>query len=99
VCWEQLAEKGAWVLCRLAVASKPEDISTDNAKEYLQKLGQALVCFGEALAAALPSKACCNHTGCTNLGRLSEAELVGGKACVCGRWAGVCIQGSFLALS
>ncbi|WIA11036.1 hypothetical protein OEZ85_011189 [Tetradesmus obliquus] len=28
---------------------------------------------------------CCNHTGCANLGRLSEAELVAGRGCVCGR--------------
>ncbi|WIA11037.1 hypothetical protein OEZ85_011190 [Tetradesmus obliquus] len=49
------------------------------------ELGMQLVSFGEALAAALPSRLCCNHTGCTNLGRLNEAELVAGRGCVCGR--------------
>jgi hypothetical protein len=44
-----------------------------------------MVSIGSALAAVLPSKHCCNHTGCSNLARLSEAELVAGKACVCGR--------------
>uniref|UniRef100_A0A383WBB5 MYND-type domain-containing protein n=1 Tax=Tetradesmus obliquus TaxID=3088 RepID=A0A383WBB5_TETOB len=50
-----------------------------------RELGQQLVSFGEALAAALPSRHCCNHSGCANLGRLSEAELVAGRGCVCGR--------------
>jgi hypothetical protein len=41
------------------------------------------VSFGAALCAVLPSKQCCNHSGCTNLARLSEAELVAGKGSRC----------------
>jgi hypothetical protein len=55
-----------------------------NAVLSWQQLGQQLVDFGEAFCAALPSRHCCNNPGCANLQRLSEAQLVGGKACVCG---------------
>jgi hypothetical protein len=47
------------------------------------QLGAAMASFGSALAAVLPSKHCCNHTGCSNLARLSEAELVAGKGSRC----------------
>jgi hypothetical protein len=60
-----------------------EDDSTTEGS--VCQLLSALTCFGCTLAAVLPSKACCNHTGCSNLARLSEAGLVGGKACVCGK--------------
>jgi hypothetical protein len=53
--------------------------------KHAGQLGAAMVSIGSALAAVLPSKHCCNHTGCSNLAWLSEAELVAGKACVCGR--------------
>jgi hypothetical protein len=66
--------------CQAALSSSAADFSV-----HAGLLGQALVSFGGALCAVLPSKHCCNHTGCTNLTRLSEAELVAGKGCVCGR--------------
>jgi hypothetical protein len=53
------------------------------------RLGKQLMSFGEALAAVLPSKLCCNYSGCANFARLSEAALVTGKSCVCGRCEGV----------
>jgi hypothetical protein len=49
----------------------------------VSQLGAAMVSFGAALCAVLPSNCCCNHSGCTNLGRLSEAELVAGKGSRC----------------
>jgi hypothetical protein len=49
----------------------------------VEQLGAALVSFGGAMCAVLPSKHCCNHTGCSNLARLSEAELVAGKGSRC----------------
>jgi hypothetical protein len=49
------------------------------------QLGQQLSAFGKALCAALPSKRCCNNPGCSNLQLFSEAQLVGGKACMCDR--------------
>jgi hypothetical protein len=66
--------------CQAAIDSSDADLNT-----HAGQLGAALVSFGGALCAVLPSKHCCNHTGCTNLARLSEAELVAGKGCVCGR--------------
>jgi hypothetical protein len=63
-----------------AVASRDTEL-----QQQAGQLGRALVSFGCALCAVLPSKHCCNHTGCTNLARLSEAELVAGKGCVCSR--------------
>jgi hypothetical protein len=53
--------------------------------KHVEQLGAQMTALGGALCAVLPSKHCCNHTGCSNLARLSEAELVAGKACVCGR--------------
>jgi hypothetical protein len=50
-----------------------------------RQLGQQLVAFGEALCAVRPSKLCCNDSRCSSLACLSEAELVGGKECVCAR--------------
>jgi hypothetical protein len=49
----------------------------------VEQLGAALGSFGGALCAVLPSKHCCNHTGCSNLALLSEAELVAGKGSRC----------------
>jgi hypothetical protein len=39
--------------------------------------------FGAAVAAALPVGWACNNAACTNLGKLSELQLVTGKAKVC----------------
>jgi hypothetical protein len=57
-------------------------------KKYASQLQfiEQLVAFGQALCYALPSRACCNNPGCSNLARLTERELVSGKGCVCSRW-------------
>jgi hypothetical protein len=41
--------------------------------------------FGSALWSALPQPRCCNSAACTNLGSVSEAKLVAGKASRCSR--------------
>jgi hypothetical protein len=43
-----------------------------------------LSAFGAAVAAALPVGWACNNAACTNLAKLSELQLVRGKAKVCG---------------
>jgi hypothetical protein len=47
--------------------------------ELLQQLQQ----FGEAVCHQLPISLWCCNPHCTNLQKQSEAELVGGKGCVC----------------
>jgi hypothetical protein len=79
----QLQESIAGLLADGTAAAAEPAASTSSSS---MSLGQQLVAFGEALLPLLPSVHCCNHAGCTNLARLSEAELVGGKACVCARW-------------
>jgi hypothetical protein len=56
-------------------------------KKYASQLQfiEQLVAFGQALCYTLPSRACCNNPGCSNLARLTERELVSGKGCVCSR--------------
>jgi hypothetical protein len=56
-------------------------------KKYASQLQfiEQLVAFGQSLCYALPSRACCNNPGCSNLARLTERELVSGKGCVCSR--------------
>jgi hypothetical protein len=53
--------------------------------DWQRQMVQQLVAFGQALCYALPSRACCNNPGCSNLARLTERELVSGKGCVCSR--------------
>jgi hypothetical protein len=47
------------------------------------QLPAQLQAFGSALWSALPQPRCCNNAGCTNLGSVSEAKLVAGKASRC----------------
>jgi hypothetical protein len=47
------------------------DLLHHNCCTAVSQLGAQLASFGSALAAVLPSKHCCNHTGCSNLARLS----------------------------
>lgn len=49
----------------------------------VSKLVQPLREFAAAVAAALPSEACCNNPECRELRELSELELVGGKGNIC----------------
>jgi hypothetical protein len=64
-----------------ATAAEPPSPQLSSA--IVEKLGAQMTAFGAALAAVLPSKHCCNHTGCSNLARLCEAELVAGKGSRC----------------
>jgi hypothetical protein len=78
---------------RCAVAGQPAagtvDICSAGAASLLQHMwgdslpGQ-LSAFGAAVAAALPVGWACNNAACTNLAKLSELQLVRGKAKVCG---------------
>jgi hypothetical protein len=60
-----------------------EPLSLHSSMSSAGQLGAQMAAFGCALCAVLPSKHCCNHTGCSNLARLSEAELVAGKGSRC----------------
>jgi hypothetical protein len=85
---QQLLEQAVQVQQALAAVSSEAGQSSaaaDTTEGHSSLLAQQLVCFGEALCAVLPSKLCCNHSRCSSLARLSEAELVGGKGCVCAR--------------
>jgi hypothetical protein len=66
-------------------ATETEEPWTGYDGANCRRLAQQLVSFGGALCAVLPSKHCCNHTGCRNTTQLCEAELVAGKGCVCSR--------------
>jgi hypothetical protein len=57
--------------------------SADSKLTALEQISQQLLCLSGALAAVLPSKLCCNHSACSSLAKLSEAELVAGKGCRC----------------
>jgi hypothetical protein len=48
-----------------------------------RQLPSQLYAFGSALWSALPQPRCCNNVACTNLGSVSEAKLVAGKASRC----------------
>jgi hypothetical protein len=47
------------------------------------QLPDQLRAFGAAVAAALPVGWACNNAACVNLGKLSELQLVTGKAKLC----------------
>jgi hypothetical protein len=49
------------------------------------ELPQQLQQFGSALWSALPQPRCCNNAACANLGSVSEAKLVAGKASRCSK--------------
>jgi hypothetical protein len=78
---------------RCAIARQPAartfDISSAGAAALVQRVwgdslpGQ-LSAFGAAVTAALPVGWACNNAACTNLAKLSELQLVRGKAKVCG---------------
>jgi hypothetical protein len=78
---------------RCAAAGQPAarafDINSAGAASLVQQVwgdslpGQ-LSAFGAAVAAALPVGWACNNAACTNLAKLSELQLVRGKAKVCG---------------
>jgi hypothetical protein len=68
--------------------AQQHDIKSTAAAALLQHVwGDALPgqlrAFGAAVAAALPVGWACNNAACTNLGKLSELQLVTGKAKVC----------------
>jgi hypothetical protein len=76
----------------LAQAEQLQQTLAQNSRQELlmdydwqRQVVRALVAFGQALCYALPSRACCNNPGCSNLARLTERELVSGKGCVCSR--------------
>jgi hypothetical protein len=58
--------------------------SSTRAGAAVHGLQQQLVAVGEAWCAACPVPWCCNNPECDSVARVSEAALVGGKACVCG---------------
>jgi hypothetical protein len=58
--------------------------SSTRAGAAVHGLQQQLVAVGEAWCAACPVPWCCNNPDCTSVARVSEAALIGGKACVCG---------------
>jgi hypothetical protein len=49
------------------------------------ELPQQLQQFGSALWSALPQLRCCNNAACANLGSISEAKLVAGRASRCSK--------------
>jgi hypothetical protein len=49
------------------------------------ELPQQLQQFGSALWSALPQPRCCNNAACANLGSISEAKLVAGRASRCSK--------------
>jgi hypothetical protein len=49
------------------------------------ELPQQLQQFGSALWSALPQPRCCNSAACANLGSISEAKLVAGRASRCSK--------------
>jgi hypothetical protein len=78
---------------RCAAAGQPAarkfDINSAGAAALVQQvwsdsLSGQLSAFGAAVAAALPVGWACNNAACTNLAKLSELQLVRGKAKVCG---------------
>jgi hypothetical protein len=78
---------------RCAAAGQPAartfDINSAGAASLVQQmfgnsLPAQLSAFGAAVAAALPVGWACNNAACTNLAKLSELQLVRGKAKVCG---------------
>jgi hypothetical protein len=80
-----------------AVAAQPEaaglegssctDISLQQqiVRVFPGDLAQQLQQFGEAVCHQLPVSMWCCNPRCSNLQQQSEAELVGGKGCVCSR--------------
>uniref|UniRef100_A0A383VP93 phytol kinase n=1 Tax=Tetradesmus obliquus TaxID=3088 RepID=A0A383VP93_TETOB len=77
---------------RCAAAGPPSaaqhDVRSTAASLLLQRVwGDALPgqlrAFGAAVAAALPVGWACNNAACTNLGKLSELQLVYGRAKLC----------------
>jgi hypothetical protein len=93
---QQQREKAQHTLTGLAVLQL--DFADGFTAKDSYQTAQGLMCFGEALVTALPSKLCCNHSRCSSLARLSEAELVSGKACVCSRCAS-CRTACFLLVA
>jgi hypothetical protein len=76
----------------LAQAEQLQEVLAQNSRQEMlidcdwqRQMVQQLVAFGQSLCYALPSRACCNNPGCSNLARLTERELVSGKGCVCSR--------------
>jgi hypothetical protein len=71
-----------------AQAGQEYDVTSSAAASLLQRIwgdqlpGQLRV-FGAAVCAALPVGWACNNAACTNLGKLSELQLVAGKAKLC----------------
>jgi hypothetical protein len=57
--------------------------SSEPAESVRAELPALLLSFGEALWSALPQPRCCDNAGCINLGSVSEAKLVAGKASRC----------------
>jgi hypothetical protein len=85
---QQLLSEQTLPLQSIIASCKREGKHGDwTAADYSNMTEQLLSC-GEALVTALPSKLCCNHSRCSSMARPSEAELVGGKGCVCGRCEG-----------
>lgn len=68
--------------CSSAAASLPQVLV-----QSAHQLGTALTCLAVTTA--------CNNASCTNLSGPSEAQLVGGRSCVCGgcRTARFCCRG------
>jgi hypothetical protein len=68
-------------------AARSADVSpltpavTQQVLELLHRV-EAAAC---SAAAALPCRQLCNNVACLNLAKLSEAQLVSGKGCVCSR--------------
>jgi hypothetical protein len=60
-----------------------------NAEGNCATLGQLMQRWADAVAVQLPSRRCCSNPGCTVLREVSEASLVSGKACCCGRCSAV----------
>jgi hypothetical protein len=76
--------------CVAAAATAPADCDIRSAavRSYLQQvwgpdLALQLRAFGAAVAEALPISWACNNAACSNLAKLSELQLVTGKAKVC----------------
>lgn len=69
------------IACDTLTAALDRSLSVGAAVYGLQ---QQLVAVGEAWCAACPVPWCCNSPECGSVARVSEAALVGGKACVCG---------------
>jgi hypothetical protein len=87
---QQQAVHAAAKRCVAAAATAPADCGIRSAavRSYLQHVwgpdvALQLRAFGAAVAAALPISWACNNAACTNLAKLSELQLVTGKAKVC----------------